>query len=153
MEFATVITSAAVAAICTLLVNLLVNTVKARSEAQYWEAQERWKLRRDIYLRLLDALWELRDAFQTQLTLENTGDGGDSTRTNHQRQRYARALEKLYEARGTVPLLLHADTTKALDQLDLADAIGCPVPYLEAVKSIYADVLATAHKDLRLRPK
>ncbi len=144
----TVLLSALVGAI----VSLVVDTLKARSAGRWWEAQERWKLRRDIYLRLLDALWELADAFQTQLTLETTGDVGDP-RTNHQRQRYARALERVYEARGTVPLLLHADTTKALDQLDRADAIGCPAPYLEAVKSVYADVLAAAQKDLLLRPK
>ena len=134
------------------IVSLVVDSLKARFAGRWWEAQERWKLKRDVYLRLLDALWELKDAFQIQLRLESFGDPlTDPEAAHRQRQRYAEALKKVYEARGTIPLLLHPDTVKALDQLDSADAIDCPTPYLQAVKGVYTDVLAAAQNDLRLR--
>jgi hypothetical protein len=146
--FKTVVLSALIGA----LVSLVVDALKARSAGRWWEAQERWKLKRDTYLRLLDGLWEVTDAFKTQLTLEALEDPKDAAHRREELQRrHALAMKELYKSRGALPLLLRSQTLTVLDKLDSADAIDCPMPYLEAVRNVYTDVLESAREDLQLR--
>jgi hypothetical protein len=137
------------------VVALVADQIRARVAGKWWVAQEQWKLKRETYVRLLENLWELSDSFRQQLTLETTSspnDPGHPGVVAKQQRRYARAQEDLQKGRGALPLLLRDETLRALDELDQADAIGCPAPYLDAIKRVYEDVLASAAKDLRLRP-
>jgi hypothetical protein len=42
------------------LLNALIDRVKARTAAEYWEAQERWKFKANIYSRALSAMRRMR---------------------------------------------------------------------------------------------
>lgn len=42
------------------LLNALIDKVKARTAAEYWEAQERWKFKASIYSRALSAMRRMR---------------------------------------------------------------------------------------------
>jgi len=104
-----------------------VETIKARISDEVWDRQMRWNLKRDLYIRLLEAGGELRSATTQHQGLEQlrrTRDLSDShyrSELERERQRTSDALGeavlKLPRAVDVAPLVVSPQAYRVLTQL------------------------------------
>jgi hypothetical protein len=138
---------------------------------QYWEAQERWKVKRDIYLRLLNSLRELAAVVDAEFDLdqqrmlnyrhddENDAVGDlpawwddfEKKRRAQLEARWAPAWKLFNEGRGSFPLVLSDTTVEALKHLDRdMNKAEHEAETSDALWGAYNEVLASAKGDLEL---
>jgi hypothetical protein len=169
MEWSAVLSAffgAALGVLAALVTAVFVEPLRTRIAAAYWEAQQRWTLKREIYTRLLDALHELvevRDPYtgfrQQELAYDRdpgaAPPGWDerAARVNEGlRQRERAAWSAIHQGMGSARLLVGKTTEKALRELDEdLKASEHEITFHQALEHAYAEVLKSAAVDLKLR--
>jgi hypothetical protein len=134
------------------LIEALIDRVKARTAAEYWEAQERWKFKADVYSRILSGMRRLRQQLEMPATRGVWPEG-------EERARLYKISDELIEPAMLAALWLPRDATDALttqgDRLLALRNTGASTKaqLMQACSLIQADIdriVAIARDDLRL---
>jgi hypothetical protein len=130
-----------------------------------WVDQQRWTLKRELYMELLDSLYSEKEAV-FKLSDEEKRDVPKEPELVALRDSFIRenraqslaAIKRISKVRGVAGVLLTEDAQKALDEIAFVwyDSIeGKPEEFyakrLAAVDKAYAIVLASATKDLDVK--
>ena len=140
--------------------------IKAQIGAEMWVEQERWKLRRDLYMRLLENLGQVRTSTATFREMMGpmgtlpTGPGRDFQERWKQEEfsRCWKALDELQSVIRVAGVILGPEAIRQLDQLwqDMAKArssdqvMQTVARYVEAVDRALDGLFKAAKTDLRL---
>ena len=130
-----------------------------------WVDQQRWTLKRELYLELLDSLYSEKEAVFKLSDEEKrpVPNGQDllALRDNFIRENQAQslaAIKRISKVRGVAGVLLTEEAQKALDEIALAwyeSMEGKPEEFytkrLAAVDKAYAIILRAATKDLDVK--
>ena len=131
-----------------------------------WVDQQRWQLKRDLYMELLEALYSEKEAIFKLYDEEKREPPTDpelislrETFVSNNRDKSLSAIERISKVRGVAGVLLTAESQKALDDLALSwyKSIDGESPEfystrLKAADKAYSIVLNAATKDLDVKP-
>lgn len=130
-----------------------------------WVDQQRWTLKRELYMELLDSLYSEKEAMfklsgEEKRPVPNE-QGLLTLRENFLRENQAQslvAIKRISKVRGVAGVLLTEEAQKALDEIALAwyqSIEGKPEEFyakrLAAVDRAYAIILLAATKDLDVK--
>lgn len=131
-----------------------------------WVDQQRWALKRELYMELLDSLYSEKEAIFKLSDEERRPVPTDSgilvLRENFIEENRAQslaAIKRISKVRGVAGVLLNDEAQKALDEIALAwyqSIEGKPEEFyatrLAAADNAYSIVLKSATKDLGVKP-
>lgn len=130
-----------------------------------WVDQQRWQLKRELYMELLEALYSEKEAVFKLHDEENKGiPEGLELRSlrdkfiEKNRSQSLVAIERISKVRGVAGVLLTNDAQKALDELAVSwyksvegELLEFYKMRLKAVDKAYSMVLNSATKDLNVK--
>jgi len=131
-----------------------------------WVDQQRWQLKRDLYMELLEALYSEKEAIFKLYDEEKREPPTDpelislrETFISKNRTQSLSAIERISKVRGVAGVLLTAESQKALDDLALSwyksiegESQEFYSTRLNAADKAYSVVLNAATKDLDVKP-
>lgn len=154
-------------ALLTQVIKTTEETEKIKTDISRvsWVDQQRWTLKRELYMELLDSLYAEKEAMfklsdEEKHSVPNEPDIlalREKFIREHQAQSLA-AIKRISKVRGVAGVLLTDEAQKALDEIALAwyqSIDGKPEEFyikrLSAVDKAYAVVLQAATKDLDVK--
>ena len=140
--------------------------IKAEISRVSWVDQQRWNLKRELYLELLDSIYSEKEALfkladeQTRPTPTEVGILELREKfISENRQQSLSAIKRITKVRGVAGVLLTDEAQQALDELALAwyrTIDGDPDDFYtdrrNAADKAYKIVLANATRDLDVKP-